>query len=49
MTKPKKYEGQLPELPIAEIYLNIDHLAEGTYELKIIHKKKTIKKTSFKK
>lgn len=49
MTKPKKYEGKLPELPSSEIYLNIDHLEEGIYELKIIHKNKIIHKTSFKK
>lgn len=49
MTKPKKYEGKLPALPIAEIYLNVDHLEKGKYTLKIIQKNKLITETIFKK
>ena len=49
MTKPKKYEGKLPEMAHSEIYLNIDHLAIGEYTLKIITKNKLITKTTFKK
>ncbi|WP_201739460.1 hypothetical protein [Dokdonia sinensis] len=49
MTKPKKYEGKLPALPSAEIYLNVDHLEKGEYTLKIIQKNKLITKTIFKK
>ena len=41
--------GNVPQVPDQEIYLNVNALAEGTYELKIINKNKVIKKTSFKK
>lgn len=36
-------------MPNYEIYLNVNALQEGEYELKIIHKNKVIKKTTFKK
>ncbi|TVZ52180.1 hypothetical protein [Dokdonia sp. Hel_I_53] len=49
MTKLKKYEGTLPEHPHFEIYLNIDHLASGEYELKIVNKNKIITIITFKK
>ena len=42
-------EGTIDSFPEKEIYLNINHLKEGTYVLKIIHKNRVIKKTTFKK
>ncbi|MGB5819881.1 MAG: hypothetical protein WBG90_10400 [Saonia sp.] len=48
----KKYgnfEGSLNDFPEHQIYLNINHLENGTYVLKIIHKNKVIKETSFEK
>lgn len=42
-------EGTLDSFPQKEIYLNINHLEEGTYLLKITHRNKVIKKTTFKK
>ncbi len=50
---PKKkniqYEGQLEKLPDKKIYLNINHLEKGEYELNIINKNKLIVKTKFNK
>lgn len=47
--KSKKLKGKLPPMPDHEIYLNVNALHEGEYELKIINKNKIIKKTTFKK
>ena len=47
--KDESLEGTLDSFPRKEIYLNINHLKEGTYLLKILHKNKVIKKTTFKK
>lgn len=51
MPKKRKYHfvGHLENLPSQKIYLNINHLEEGLYELQIIHKNKIVKKTTFKK
>ena len=50
---PKKkniqYEGQIEKLPDKKIYLNINHLEKGKYELNIINKNKLIVKTKFNK
>jgi hypothetical protein len=43
------YEAKIDKLPDKIIYLNINHLEKGDYELNIIHQKKIIKKTTFNK
>lgn len=45
--KKKRFEGVLKSMPGFEIYLNVNHLARGKYELKIINKNKVIKRTQF--
>lgn len=47
--KRKTLIGNVPPVPDQEIYLNVNALEKGAYELKIINKNKVIKKTSFKK
>ncbi len=47
--KSKQLKGKLPPMPSHEIYLNVNALQEGEYELRIIDKNKVIKKTTFKK
>jgi len=47
--KHKILKGQLPEMPDKEIYLNVNALEDGAYELNIVNKNKIIKKTTFKK
>ena len=42
-------KGKLEKLPKAKIYLNINHLDEGTYSLNIIANNKIIKTTEFEK
>lgn len=51
MSNKKKYHyTSYLEKPISQkIYLNINHLEKGLYELNITHKNKLIKKTTFKK
>ncbi len=49
---PKKqanWLGKLEELPSKTIYINVNHLEKGNYELQIVHKNKLIVKTNFKK
>ena len=50
---PKKknhnYISELKQFPSTKVYLNVNYLEEGNYELHIIHKNKLIKKTTFKK
>ncbi|MGB5498703.1 MAG: hypothetical protein WBM77_07215 [Maribacter sp.] len=41
--------GTLTGIPKRQIYLNINHLDNGAYVLKIMHKNKLIKKTTFNK
>jgi hypothetical protein len=43
------YSGAIEVTPSKQIYLNINHLTEGIYTLKITHKNKVIKQTTFKK
>jgi hypothetical protein len=47
--KKKRYEAHIDHMNSYEIYLNINHLKKGLYELKIIHKNRIIKNTHFKK
>lgn len=47
--KSSSYEGKLNTLPDKKIYININHLEKGDYELNIIHHKKIIVKTTFNK
>lgn len=50
MSKKKRYHvytGSLKPHPKFQIYLNVNHLKLGKYTLKIIHKNKVIKKTTF--
>lgn len=42
-------KGSIDSLPEKQIYLNINHLKEGLYILKILHNSKVIKKISFQK
>jgi hypothetical protein len=47
--KSNSLEGKLNALPDKKIYININHLEKGDYELNIIHHKKIIVKTTFNK
>jgi hypothetical protein len=42
-------EGQIEKLPDKKIYININYLEKGEYELNIINKNKLIIKTKFNK
>jgi len=44
-----KYVTKVDQLPDNKIYINVNHLEKGDYELNIINKNKLIVKTSFKK
>ncbi len=43
------YEAKIEKLPDKKIFLNINAMEKGDYELNIIHQNKLIKKTTFKK
>ncbi|MEO0573004.1 MAG: hypothetical protein AAF039_14950 [Bacteroidota bacterium] len=45
--KGLRYEGMLDSIPSFQIRLNINHLKNGKYTLKIVHKNKIIKQTHF--
>ena len=45
----KTFIGSLNPLPKHKIYLNVNHLDNGLYTLKIMYKNKIIKKTTFNK
>lgn len=47
--KPIIYESKIEELPSNKIYINVNNIKNGNYELNIIHKNILIKKTSFNK
>lgn len=47
--KPTKYEAKLNTFTSKKIYININHLEKGDYELNVVHKNKLIIKTIFKK
>ncbi len=44
-----KYESKIEELPSNKIYINVNKMEKGDYELNIINQNKLIKKTTFKK
>ncbi|NNE03532.1 MAG: hypothetical protein HKN52_10235 [Eudoraea sp.] len=44
-----KYEGSLDKFLSKDIYLNVNHLENGSYNLKIIHKDKVINTIHFRK
>jgi hypothetical protein len=48
LKRRKTYEGEIEKLLSKKIYLNINHLEKGIYELNIIYKNKAIKIISFK-
>ncbi len=43
------YTGILDSLPKTTIYLNVDHLDKGIYQLQISHKHRIVKVVHFKK
>lgn len=45
--KKKKLVGHIKKTPSNKIYLNVNLLDKGTYNLKIVHKNKIIKSTHF--
>jgi len=47
--KKSKYEAEIDALPSNKIFININQMEKGDYELNIIHQNKLIKKTTFKK
>ena len=47
--KKEKLVGHIEKLPSTKIYLNINHLEKGIYDLNIIYKNKIIKTTCFNK
>jgi CRISPR/Cas system-associated protein Cas5 (RAMP superfamily) len=44
-----KLETKIEKLPDKKIYINVNHLEKGDYELNIINKNKLIVTTNFKK
>jgi hypothetical protein len=50
MKKEKRLlEGTLGRIPENQIYLNINHLEDGSYLLKIMYQNKVIKEITFQK
>lgn len=47
--KINSIKGEIDHFPEYQIYLNVNHLEKGTYTLKITHRDKIIKETTFKK
>lgn len=47
--KKIKYDCKIEQLPFKKIYINVNQMEKGDYELNIIHHNKLIKKTTFKK
>ena len=45
----KKYEGSLDRFKSKDIYINVNHLEKGSYNLKIVHRNKVIKTAHFNK
>jgi hypothetical protein len=43
------YESKIEQLPANKIYINVNKMEKGDYELNIINQNKLIKKTTFKK
>lgn len=49
MQKKVKYESKIDQLPSTKIYINVNNMEKGDYELNIVHRNVLIKKTTFKK
>lgn len=51
MSKKKltRYKGEIESLGEKMIYINVNHLEKGDYQLDIIHKNKVLTKAIFKK
>jgi hypothetical protein len=47
--KPTRYKGEIENLNEKTIYINVNHLEKGDYQLDIIHKNKVLTKAIFKK
>jgi len=47
--KTIRYESKIDHLPSNKIYINVNNMEKGNYEINIIHQNKLIKKTTFKK
>lgn len=47
--KAARYKGEIENLPDKMIYINVNHLEKGDYQLDIIHKNKVLTKAIFKK
>ncbi len=47
--KVKSFKCKIDYFPKYNIYLNVNHLDEGDYTLKIVYKNRVIKKATFKK
>jgi hypothetical protein len=47
--KLTKFVAKIEELPSKSIFINVNHLEKGDYELNIVHKNKLLLKTNFKK
>ncbi|MEC4005751.1 hypothetical protein OX283_013855 [Flavobacterium sp. SUN052] len=47
--KKMKYETKIEQLPANKIYINVNKMEKGDYEINIINQNKLIKKTTFKK
>lgn len=45
--KKIKYVGKIDALPSKTIFINVNHLEKGNYELNIVQKNKLILKTTF--
>jgi len=43
------YETKIEELPSNKIFINVNKMEKGDYELNIVHQNKLIIKTTFKK
>lgn len=43
------YESKIDQLPSNKIFINVNKMEKGDYELNIINQNKLIKKTTFKK
>lgn len=49
LQKKTTYESKIEQLPSNKIYINVNKMEKGDYELNIINQNKLIKKTTFKK
>jgi hypothetical protein len=47
--KANRYKGEIESLPDKMIYITVNHLEKGDYQLDIIHKNKVLTKATFKK